>query len=356
MKLKFFYNKIIQSFFFGLYGKIKIQSLDLKKVKIQKIKYIDKINVKKFDYKIIQIKGGRSFTNYVENVAVISENTLIKDVSFQQIKGNLKQNRNVVLSSGTPKFKRKFAGKTLVLTQGASSHFNYAHWLLDVVPKLIITSKFYNLRKIDFFYFSKLNYFQKETLGFMKISPKKFIDSNKYRHIEADNLLAVSHPNYFKKTLFFAHSNLPSWIVYSLKKFFLKRNLKKLNYKKIFIDRSDSTQKHCKLINNHEIKSFLKKNGFKILQLSKLKLIDQISIFRNCKEIIAPHGAGLANLVFCKSKTKVTEIIPHNIKNQEYRRISKINRLKHKFVYLKKINDNDNGDIYLDLKELSKLI
>ena len=356
MKLKFIYNKIIQSFFFALYGKIKIKTIDFKKIKITKVNYIDKINVKRFKYKIIQIKEGRAFTNFVENVAVISKNILLKDFSFQQIKGYLKLSKNSVLSTGTPKFKRKLRGKTLVLTQGASSHFNYAHWLFDIVPKLIIASKLYNLSKIDFFYFSKLNSFQKETLRIMKIDPKKFIDSNEYRHVEAEKLIAVTHPNYFKRTFFFAHSNLPDWIVISLKKIFLKKKLKKNNYKKIFIDRSDSTQNHCKLINNYEVKNFLRKNGFKILQLSKFKLIDQISIFRNCREIISPHGAGLANLTFCKSHTKVTEIIPKSIKNIEYRRISKINNLKHKFIRLKNIKKNSSGDMYLNLKYLKKLL
>ena len=100
----------------------------------------------------------------------------------------------------------------------------------------------------------------------------------------------------------------------------------------------------------------MKKKGFKILQLSRINLFDQISIFKNCKEIISPHGAGLANLVFCRSRTKVTEIIPINIKNYEYKRISKINNLKHKFVFLKKIQENVNGDMYLDLKKINKLI
>ena len=69
MKLKFIYNKIIQSFFFSLYGKIRIKNVDFKKIKITKINYIDKLNVKKFKYRIIQIKEGRVFTNFVENVA-----------------------------------------------------------------------------------------------------------------------------------------------------------------------------------------------------------------------------------------------------------------------------------------------
>ena len=354
--LKFCFNKAIQSFFFIIYGKIKIQSLNPKKIKIKKIKYINKINVKKLNYKVIQINNGRAFTNYVENLAIISNNIIAKDFSFQQINGYLKQNKNEVLLSGTPKFKKKLFGKTLVLTQGASGHFNYAHWLFDIVPKLIIVSEFCKLKKINYFYFSKLNNFQKESLKFMKIDQARFIDSNKLRHIESEKLIAVTHPNYFKKTIFFAHSNLPKWIIYSLKNIFLKKKVKKSFYKKIFIDRSDSTQKHCKLINNNEVIIFLKKKGFKILQLNKIKFFNQISIFKNCKEIIAPHGAGLANLTFCKSGTKVSEKIPKNIKNNVYKRISNINKLKHKFVYLKNIKNDKNGDMFLNLKELNKLV
>ena len=289
-------------------------------------------------------------------MAVISKKTILKDFSFQQINGYLKQNRNQVLKTGTPKFKKKFNGKMLVLTQGASGHFNYAHWLFDIVPKLIMVSKFYRLNKIDFFYFSKLNNFQKETLKLLKIDPAKFIDSNKYRHIEAKELLAVTHPNYFEKTFFFAHSKIPVWIVLSLKKIFIKNRLKKKNYSKIFIDRSDSLQKHCKLINNKEIINFLKQKNYKILRLSEFKFIEQISIFRNCKKLIAPHGAGLANLVFCKSKAQVTEIITKNIKNEEYKRICNIKKLKHNFIYLKKIKNNIDKYMFLDLEKLKKLI
>ena len=57
----------------------------------------------------------------------------------------------------------------LSLTQGASGHSNYSHWLLDIIPKLKIFSEKYNLNKIDFFYFSKLNSFQKQTLKLLNL-------------------------------------------------------------------------------------------------------------------------------------------------------------------------------------------
>ena len=87
-----------------------------------------------------------------------------------------------------------------------------------------------------------------------------------------------------------------------------KLNRKKKGYDKIFIDRSDSLQNHCKLINNNEVIKFLKIRKYKSLKLTNFNLLEQISIFKNCKSIIAPHGAGLTNLAFCKKKTNVIEL------------------------------------------------
>ena len=72
--------------------------------------------------------------------------------------------------------------------------------------------------------------------------------------------------------------------------------------------------------------------------------------------IIAPHGAGLANLIFCRRNTKVIEIIPKYIKNHVYKRVSKVNKLNHQFIYLNKIKNNNDGDMYLDLSKLRKMI
>ena len=82
---------------------------------------------------------------------------LYPESSFQQINGKLaKPSSNQVLKTGTPKYLNKIDGNMLILAQGASGG-NYSHWLLDILPKLKLASLQYNLNKIDYFYFSKLN-------------------------------------------------------------------------------------------------------------------------------------------------------------------------------------------------------
>ncbi len=359
MKKIFFsntYKKIIYNIFFLIYGKISNSKRYNKNLLVKKINKIENINVKKFNYQIFKIKDGRIFTNYVESLAVINQKSLIKEVSFQQIKGKLFNTKNQVIKTGTPKFLKIFPGKVIVLSQGASGHFNYAHWLFDIIPKIKLISIKYNISDIDFFYFSKLTKFQKETFKLLKINTKKIIDSNKYRHVQASSVYAVTHPNYFEDTIFKAHSNLPKWIVIYLRKLFLKNIKKKLSYKNIFIDRSDSHNGHCQLVNNNRVIEYLKSKNFKILKLSKFSIFDQVSIFYNCNKIVAPHGAGLANIVFCKKKTKVIELIPRNHPSRTHKRISRINKLNYKLIKCKKISNDKKGDMFVDLDILKNYI
>jgi len=350
------YKKIIYNIFFLVYGKVINSKYDPSKITINKVDEIENISVKDLNYKIFNIKNGRVFTNYVESVAVISDQSLVKEVSFQQIKGKLYKSKNQTIQTGTPKFLKNISGKMLVLSQGASGHFNYAHWLFDIIPKIKIISMKHNISDIDFFYFSKLTKFQRQTFKLLKINPKKIIDANKFRHVKATSVIAVTHPNYFNDTIFKAHSNLPSWIIIYLRKIFLKKIKKKFSYNNIYIDRSDSTQKHCKLINNDSVINFLKKKNFKILKLSNFSIFDQISIFNNCKKIIAPHGAGLANITFCKKNTKVIELIPKNHPSRAHRRISSVNKLNYNLIYCKKITNDKKGDMFINLNILKRYI
>ena len=362
MKLKKFfsniYKKTLNLIFLNIYGKITYTKQKLQNTKINRINFIDNTNVKKFNYKFLEINNGRIFTNFVECVGIISNTFLIKEFSFQQINGKLQKEKNQILQTGTPKIKRKFSGNMLCLTQGASGHSNYSHWLLDILPKIKIASEKIDIQEIDFFYFAKLNSFQKQTLKLLNLDYKKFIDANINRHVQASKIFSVSHPNFFYGTIVDAHSNLPPWIVFYLRKAFLKKNdYKKKIYRSIYIDRSDSKEKHCKLINNDEIIKYLKKKNFKVLQLSKLNFIDQIRIFNNCKQIIAPHGAGLTNLIFCKKNTKVLEIFPKNHnQTRVYKKISKINKLNYVSIKCDKTTFSKKGDMLLDITLIKKYL
>ena len=64
----------------------------------------------------------------------------------------------------------------------------------------------------------------------------------------------------------------------------------------------EANEANLQPVNNNKVIEFLKNKNFKILKLSKYSISDQVSIFHNCKKIIAPHGAGLAKIKTCNFK------------------------------------------------------
>lgn len=332
------------------------------KVRLTKKKLVDiyEIKNKKFKrkrYQIFEVNDARIFTNCVENLSIIKDDQLIPQGSFQQIDSKLvKPSLNETLRSGTPKILKRINGTVLVLEQGASGFNNYSHWFMDILPKIELVSNVINLKKFDYFYFSKLNNFQKDTFKLLKIN-NKILDSGKYKHIIAKKVIFMTHPYYTKGTFPSAQNNLPKWIIHNARDKFLRFKINNnRKYKKIFIDRSDSLKKHCKLINNDQVIDYLSKKGFKILKMSEYSFREQITFFYNAKIIVAPHGAGLTNLIFGKRNSKIIEIKPVGVKNTVLERISLINKINHKVIKLKGIKNDIRGDMFLKVEKLEKFL
>jgi Glycosyltransferase 61 len=68
--------------------------------------------------------------------------------------------------------------------------------------------------------------------------------------------------------------------------------------------------------NEDALEGELAARGFSIVRLEDLRLSQQIDWFRRAKLVVAPHGAGLTNLIFCKKGTPVYELVPqHNVRS-----------------------------------------
>jgi capsular polysaccharide biosynthesis protein len=54
----------------------------------------------------------------------------------------------------------------------------------------------------------------------------------------------------------------------------------------------------------------MERHGFEIITPGDMSVEEQIAAFRNAEIIVGPHGAGLANLVYCRSGggTRVIEL------------------------------------------------
>ena len=348
--------KFFRSFIFKiLYGKIYLEYKNYHFPEIE----IKESNNKIFDtsqkYFTYSVKNGTVYTNNVQHVAAISNNYLFAPASFQHANNKIiNSKKNIVLKEGTPNIKKNFSGTVLSLVQGASGE-NYFHWLLDIIPKIKICMNNYDPSEIKYFYLPPLKSSQLESLKLIGINKKKIINSKIYKHINADKIIFVTHPWYYKGKFHDQSWNLPSWIILWIRNIFLKHKKKFKCSKKILIDRSESNFNHCQIINKKQLESFLIKNGFKIYRIGEYNFVKQIFMFWNAKFIIGAHGAAFTNLIFCKPNTKIIEFKPFNHPGRNYEKISKINKLNYqKIISKKKYLKNTSGDIFVDLNILKK--
>jgi hypothetical protein len=72
------------------------------------------------------------------------------------------------------------------------------------------------------------------------------------------------------------------------------------------------------VINESELIPVLKEADFVICQLEDLPFEEQVRLFRNAEIVVAPHGAGLTNLIFSKKGIKVLEIFSKNYERRCY--------------------------------------
>lgn len=349
-KLQLLFKILASRLFKFFYGEIICNNSVSQKIKIDEVKKNNQI------YKLASIEEGRIYTDYVENVAIISNNLIVNHVSYQQIRGELKDaSTNIVIKRGTPRIKKKVSGKVFSLTQGASGN-NYFHWLFDILPRLFILEEMYKIKNIDYFYVPDTQPWQLSSLSAFEIDKTKLINSRRFRHIVADNIIATSHPWYKKGYILNEAKNLPSWIIKEINLKFNKFSKKFDCNENFFIDRRESKYNHCQIINDEELKEYLIKKNFSVYRVGELSFFEQIFLFQNAKTIIGAHGAAFANLVFCKPETKVIEIIPEDHPNTVDQTISNYKGLNFNYIKTKKLDDSEkkNGDIILPINEIQK--
>ncbi len=365
MKIKKILQKIFKNFFRLVFKKIygqpklldNISKLDISKHHIENIE----INKQQFkvDKKIYEIDNAVIFTDLVEHVAIIKDNFLVPEISYQQINGELKNvNYNKVLFNGTNRLKKKIKGSILSLVQGASGN-NYFHFLFDIIPKIILLEKKDYLKKIDFFFLPDVQNWQITILSKFGISKNQLINSKNFRHLEAEKVIALDHMWYSKGFVQEEIKNIPNWIIFALREKFLNNSKKFNSSERVYIDRSDSLFSHCKLINNNEVKEFLSKHNFKSYQISKLNFFEQIYLFNNAKIIIGPHGAAFSNIIFSKRGLKLYEIIPKNHKSIKCKKISNLLNFDYNRIELNLIKNqtkNKKGDMEISILYLEKIL
>jgi len=211
---------------------------------------------------------------------------------------------------------------TVAVLSGLSGNV-YFHWMVDILPRLdILRQSKVDLEQIDGFLVNSIAQpFQRETLSLLGISPSKIIESDRHPYIQAKQLIVPSF------------SGSIGWLQPRALKFLRQEFLKQILSasspypERIYISRSRS--RYRQLLNEQEVINYLANFGFQTFVTESLSVVEQIALFYHAKIIVAPHGSGLTNIIFCQKGTKIIELVsPHYIRPY-YCIISQLLELEH---------------------------
>lgn len=117
-----------------------------------------------------------------------------------------------------------------------------------------------------------------------------------------------------------------------------------------------------RVANEGELWAQLEPRGFVKVQAEALTWAEQINAFRGAKVVVGPHGAGLANLMFCRPGTTVVELFNRSYVNGLYWRLAALRGLDYRPVVaegaepLAQVTARNREDVVADVAEVVRAL
>lgn len=117
------------------------------------------------------------------------------------------------------------------------------------------------------------------------------------------------------------------------------------------------------VVNEGALEAALKRLGFEVFDNGEHNVREQARAFRDAAIIVSPHGAGLANIVYCDPGTPVVELIPEGYDQgvTSYRSLADLFDLRYTQLFAREAapdrkGNRCNSDIEVDIAELTQVL
>lgn len=204
----------------------------------------------------------------------------------------------------------RIAGRTAVVAVNLGA--GYAHWLLEELPRWLALREI----AVDNVIAHTGARFIQEVLALAAL-PARVISVSRHAHFECATLVipALIAPD--------------AGMIAALNAFARAQSLPASEFgEKLYISREHAGRRRVR--NEPALWAQLAARGFSKLHLETLSWREQVSAFSAAKCVVAPHGAGLANLVFCRPGTRIVEFFHPHYVNRGYERLSRTAELDYR--------------------------
>jgi capsular polysaccharide biosynthesis protein len=177
----------------------------------------------------------------------------------------------------------------------------FFHWMIESLPRMAVLGE--RAKILDgIFVPSPVQRFHRESLRLLGIDEAKLIPLDVNSHYAPEHLFV---PRAF--SLF----NPPRWLHAWFKSAYLgpaRDGGGSSQQRRIYVSRDDAPVR--RVVNESDVRKMLDHYGFTTVRLSELPFEEQARLFNEADAIVAAHGAGLSNTVFCKPDTLLIEVLP----------------------------------------------
>ena len=177
-----------------------------------------------------------------------------------------------------------------------SAEANYFHWMFDALPRVDL------IRRAGFepdrWYAPLGRPFHAETLRRAGIDPATVIDAAAAGHLRADRLIAAGPPGDTGNPTPAARAFLRGLfadVIEGVRPF-----------RRVYLSRGDAARR--RVLGEDALFARLARLGYERHELGGRSAAAQARLFAEATHVIAPHGAGLTNLVFCPPGARVLEL------------------------------------------------
>jgi hypothetical protein len=233
---------------------------------------------------------------------------------------------------------------TYVSLVGVYSQGNYAHWLMDYLPRLAL------LEPSD-----------TEFKVIVDAYPERYrIDSLKLLGISEERVVEMKQKSIYVEKLILCHAaqrlGVPSAVhLHNIRDRLVSAVIgsrySSSPNRRIYISRAKSSRK---IVNENELLPILLEYNFEVVFCEELSLQEQIRLFSESNVVMGAHGAGVFNHIFCNPGATVIEIYNRQRWEHAPRKLASLMNHKHWHIFGEQV-DND-WNTWLDPRKLQKVL
>ncbi|MBS1302164.1 glycosyltransferase family 61 protein [Loktanella sp. SALINAS62] len=221
-------------------------------------------------------------------------------------------------------------------------HDNHSHWLTAHLPKLILLKRMGLLD--DALLPEQLTATQEASLRMLGVAPERFARYDESRPLRVKKLTIAQTDRFRPELLRTVRAEMAPPLP------------KSDRTRRVYVSRARARFRN--LLNEEELMPMLTARGFERVFLEDLDFAAQVDLMRHAEAVVAPHGAGLTNVMFCAEGTHVVEIASPNFPNPNFYAVASAMGHPYYLIGAKEHGDVEplKRDLTLDPARLEKVL